>query len=278
MKQYGKFAALVVVIVGTLVWLGTAGINETKTYYKTIAEVNQMGDRAQDQRIRVAGDVEGGSIQRTSNMVEFNLVQDKLRLKVAYTGTEPLPDTFRDGAQALADGRMGRDGVFHAQKVQAKCASKYEAKPGQLRPGQAPPNTYSKIQLKDRYGKSRIAGCPPGVLSRCVCGGGSVVGKLKRKPFLILSGERAVYSVWLLVTLASGMLVYALLTGDFRLAYVAAAQQPHHADALQVRGLVGRAGRLAAVVELAALHLCGDRGFHEPAQVPRDDAVRDRAC
>jgi cytochrome c-type biogenesis protein CcmF len=49
----------------------------------------------------------------------------------------------------------------------------------------------------------------------------SVVGRIKRKPFLIVSGGRAVYSVWLLVTLASGILVYSLLTGDFRFSYVA---------------------------------------------------------
>jgi len=48
-----------------------------------------------------------------------------------------------------------------------------------------------------------------------------VVGRLKNKPFLIVSGERAVYSVWVLMTLASGILVYALMTGDFRFAYVA---------------------------------------------------------
>jgi cytochrome c-type biogenesis protein CcmF len=50
----------------------------------------------------------------------------------------------------------------------------------------------------------------------------SVVGRLKKNSFLIVSGQRAVYSVWLLVTVAAGLLVYSLLTGDFRLAYVAA--------------------------------------------------------
>ena len=60
-------------------------------------------------------------------------------MTVAYAGTDPLPDTFRDGAQALADGRLDPDGVFRAGKIQAKCASKYEAKPGQM-PGQAPSN------------------------------------------------------------------------------------------------------------------------------------------
>jgi cytochrome c-type biogenesis protein CcmF len=49
-----------------------------------------------------------------------------------------------------------------------------------------------------------------------------VVGRLRNKPFLLVSGQRAVYSVWALITLASGILVYALMTGDFRFAYVAA--------------------------------------------------------
>jgi cytochrome c-type biogenesis protein CcmF len=48
-----------------------------------------------------------------------------------------------------------------------------------------------------------------------------VVGRLKRKPLLLVSGQRAVYAVWALVTLASGILVAALLTGDFRFSYVA---------------------------------------------------------
>jgi cytochrome c-type biogenesis protein CcmF len=49
----------------------------------------------------------------------------------------------------------------------------------------------------------------------------SVVGRLKHKPFLIVSGARAVYAVWALVTIASGILVYAIMTGDFHFAYVA---------------------------------------------------------
>jgi cytochrome c-type biogenesis protein CcmF len=47
------------------------------------------------------------------------------------------------------------------------------------------------------------------------------IGGARHKPFLVVSGRRAVYSVWVLVTLASGILVYSLMTGDFRFAYVA---------------------------------------------------------
>jgi len=139
MKRYGKFAALMAIVVVVLVWLATAGITENKTYYKTVAELDQMGDRALGQRVRVGGDVETGSIQHVGNQVRFVLVQDKLKLPVIYASTDPLPDTFRDGAQALADGKLDKDHVFHAAKIQAKCASKYEAKPG-TPPGQYAPN------------------------------------------------------------------------------------------------------------------------------------------
>jgi cytochrome c-type biogenesis protein CcmE len=140
MKKYGKFAALVILIVGTLIWIATSSMSANQTYYKTISELGQMGARSMDQKVRVGGDIQKGSIQqRGGQNVDFILVQKDaskpeqtpLFLKVSYSGRDPLPDTFRDGAQALADGRMGADGVFHASKIQAKCASKYATKPGQ---------------------------------------------------------------------------------------------------------------------------------------------------
>jgi cytochrome c-type biogenesis protein CcmE len=139
MKKYGKFAVLVVLIVGTLIWIATSSMADTQTYYKTIAELGQMGSRSMDQKVRVGGDVQKGSIQHQGQAVDFTLVQADpakpeqapLYLRVVYSGRDPLPDTFRDGAQALADGKMGPDGVFHASKIQAKCASKYATKPGQ---------------------------------------------------------------------------------------------------------------------------------------------------
>src|SRR5579875_532538 len=49
----------------------------------------------------------------------------------------------------------------------------------------------------------------------------SVAGRIRRKPFLVVSGARAVYAIWLLITIGSAILVYAMMTGDFRFAYVA---------------------------------------------------------
>jgi cytochrome c-type biogenesis protein CcmF len=50
----------------------------------------------------------------------------------------------------------------------------------------------------------------------------AIIGKYARRPFLIVSAERAVYAVWALLTTASAILITLLLQGDYRLAYVAA--------------------------------------------------------
>ncbi|HEX3879901.1 MAG TPA: cytochrome c maturation protein CcmE [Bryobacteraceae bacterium] len=134
MKKYGKFVALAAVVVATVVWLAASGMSGNQTYYKSIAELGKMGHDGFGKRVRVGGDIESGSIQRAGHEVHFVLKQDNLKLNVAYTGSDPLPDSFRDGAQALADGKLDPDGVFRAAQIQAKCASKYEAKV----PGTAP--------------------------------------------------------------------------------------------------------------------------------------------
>src|SRR5436190_12355122 len=49
----------------------------------------------------------------------------------------------------------------------------------------------------------------------------SVTGALRKNLFLIAASQRSVYIVWLLITTASGILLYSIITGDFRLQYVA---------------------------------------------------------
>ena len=129
MCNHLKFGLLSVAIVGTLGWLAYGGIGETATYYKEVKEINQMGSKGVDKRLRVGCDVLENSIRREGGEVRFTLVQNDLKLQVIYNGTDPLPDTFKDGSMALVDGKLGSDGVFRANKLQAKCASKYEAKP-----------------------------------------------------------------------------------------------------------------------------------------------------
>jgi cytochrome c-type biogenesis protein CcmE len=129
MNNYLKFGLLSAVIIGVLGWLAAGGVSESATYYKEIKELQQMGADALDKRLRVGGDVTSDEVRKEGRNVYFTIAQNDLRLQVVYTGIDPLPDTFKPGAQALADGRLGADGKFYATKIQAKCASKYEAKP-----------------------------------------------------------------------------------------------------------------------------------------------------
>src|SRR5207302_3636966 len=123
--KFLKFGSAMVVIVLALGYLSYTGVQESKSYYVTIKELRGMGDGAYTKRLRVAGNVLPGSIKRSGTNVNFALTENDQVLNVVYAGTEPPPDTFKDNAQALAEGSFGHDGVFHAKQIQAKCASKY---------------------------------------------------------------------------------------------------------------------------------------------------------
>lgn len=135
------------IIVGTIGWLAYSGYDHNKSYYVTIAELGGMGDKAYHSQLRVEGFVQPGSIEHDGPHVTFILNEFESHspkapggrlLKVVYKGSEPPPDTFKDDSQALAEGSYGRDGVFHATVLQAKCASKYApAQPGS-QPGATP--------------------------------------------------------------------------------------------------------------------------------------------
>src|SRR5437763_9112356 len=130
MKRQAKFGVGIGIIVIALAFLAWLGYGESKIYYHTIAELQTLSGSARTQRMRVAGTVQDGSIRHLSGRVDFVLRGEGKTLPVSYIGTDPLPDTFKDKAQALVEGRPGADGRFVAEHVQAKCASKYEAAPG----------------------------------------------------------------------------------------------------------------------------------------------------
>jgi cytochrome c-type biogenesis protein CcmE len=122
-----RITAAVVVILGTIAYLAVTAVQANKSYYVTISELQAMGNKAYTRHLRVAGDVAPNSIQRNGTNAHFVLSEQGHTLQVSYQGIEPPPDTFKDGSQALAMGTYGRDGVFHATELQAKCASKYAA-------------------------------------------------------------------------------------------------------------------------------------------------------
>jgi cytochrome c-type biogenesis protein CcmE len=147
-KTYLKFGSATVVILFLLGYLAYTGVQDSKSYYVTISELHKMGNGAYSKRLRVAGNVQPGSIKRTGTHVQFNLMEQDQLLSVDYSGVEAPPDTFKDDSQALADGSFGRDGVFHAKQLQAKCASKYAPQPGGTPANGTPASTTSKTLPK----------------------------------------------------------------------------------------------------------------------------------
>jgi len=127
-SRYVRFGAAISIIVVSLAYLAYTGVEQSKSYYVTIKELRTMDDSRHAKRLRVAGDVQPGSIKRQGTQVEFVLVEEGQTLPVIYKGTEAPPDTFKDDSQALVEGRFDRDGVFRANHLQAKCASKYDPK------------------------------------------------------------------------------------------------------------------------------------------------------
>jgi cytochrome c-type biogenesis protein CcmE len=155
--KFLKFGGATAIILVSLAYLAYTGVQQSKSYYVTIKELQRMGDSAYTKRLRVAGNVQPGSIRRNGTKVDFVLVENDKLLAVAYSGTEPPPDTFKDNAQALAEGSFGRDGVFHAKALQAKCASKYAPQPPGTPANGATPSQPGK-SITEVQGDARSAG------------------------------------------------------------------------------------------------------------------------
>ncbi len=129
MKARVKFIIGSAIIVVTLLALAYVGYTQSKTYYHTISELSTLHGSALHQRMRVSGDVMAGSIEHLDGRIKFVLEENGKQLPVSYVGSDPLPDTFKDGSQALVEGHLTSQGKFVAEQVQAKCASKYQAAP-----------------------------------------------------------------------------------------------------------------------------------------------------
>jgi cytochrome c-type biogenesis protein CcmE len=74
---------------------------------------------------RLGGLVEAGSLRRSPNSLTVHFVVTDLakKIPVAYTGL--LPDLFTEGKGVVAQGKLGADGVFHAEQVLAKHDENY---------------------------------------------------------------------------------------------------------------------------------------------------------
>lgn len=120
-----KFAILIaaaaLIVFG---WL-TIGTEEEEVPYVSIAELQEHQDTWKQQRFRLGGLVEAGSIVYSADRlsVDFVMVQGDKGLPVHYSGL--TPDLFKDDAEVIIEGEY-RNGVLLADNLMTKCASRYE--------------------------------------------------------------------------------------------------------------------------------------------------------
>ena len=138
MKPRAKFLVGGAVVLGAAGYLMASSITRTATYYLTPSELasHVTADPSFYRTgVKVGARVVPGSIVREPGGREtrFRMTDGRVTYAVDYRGI--TPDTFTDSVDVVVEGRLGRDGVFRATTLLAKCASRYEDAPARPRAG-----------------------------------------------------------------------------------------------------------------------------------------------
>jgi cytochrome c-type biogenesis protein CcmE len=97
-------------------------LNENLVFFYSPTMVVEKKPAA-DQRFRIGGLVEAGSVEKAGGQASFRLTDGEHTIRVVYAGA--LPDLFREGQGIVADGALSREGVFQAREVLAKHDENY---------------------------------------------------------------------------------------------------------------------------------------------------------
>lgn len=113
------------ILVGAVGYLTYAGIQAGGSYYMQV-DAFVADPSYHDQRVRLHGKVGAADLVMDRDKLDasFHLLGETEKVSVAYHGV--LPDLFKANCDVVVEGRLGPDGVFKADQVLTKCASKYE--------------------------------------------------------------------------------------------------------------------------------------------------------
>lgn len=129
----GRWAIVVAValVLGGLALLAFGSIGNALVYYLTPGELEERGERAVGETVRLGGLVEPGSVERFADRMAFVLTDGDADIRVTTTS---LPTaSFREGAGAVVEGSLTGSGVFEATRVIVKHDENYVApSPGEL--------------------------------------------------------------------------------------------------------------------------------------------------
>jgi cytochrome c-type biogenesis protein CcmE len=116
--------AIAGVAVVAAVLLAMLGLKDRAAYFYTPAEI-AAGKATPGEAVRLGGMVEKGSIEHLPDgvTIRFRVGDGKAEVPVLFRGI--VPDLFREGSGAVAEGRMSADGTFVADNILAKHDERY---------------------------------------------------------------------------------------------------------------------------------------------------------
>ena len=122
-----KFLIGGLIIVLAIAYLAYTGLENSTTYYYTVSELMEQTGITDGENVKVNGRVVGGSVEQDTEerILRFTIidVEGEKSLPVVYQGV--VPDTFTPGSEVVLEGYLDSAGVFQANNILAKCASKY---------------------------------------------------------------------------------------------------------------------------------------------------------
>lgn len=123
-RRRGPLLLVGLVVLLAIIGLSLSVFKRSVVYYHTPTEAMTLVG----EKIRLSGKVKPGTIRFdvAQGVVTFVVSDGRQDVTVKYTG--PAPDTLKDDADAVAEGRMGQDGTFAASTVFARCPSKFTEK------------------------------------------------------------------------------------------------------------------------------------------------------
>ena len=113
---------LCVVALGVATALVLTAFQKNLVFFFTPSQV-AANEAPSGRTFRIGGMVVAGSLKREGVEVRFAVTDTAKTIPVVYRGA--LPDLFREGKGVVAQGELGRDGVFHAREVLAKHDENY---------------------------------------------------------------------------------------------------------------------------------------------------------
>jgi cytochrome c-type biogenesis protein CcmE len=132
-----KLAVGTCIVLGAIAYLAVAGAKQSLVYHMSVDQFLADG-QYRTQRVRLAGTVSTKQfLSDPGNLTASFLLTGKLtNVLVQYHGV--IPGLFQAGRDVVIEGQLNTQGVFVADVLMTKCASKYESKLNMPRTNAAP--------------------------------------------------------------------------------------------------------------------------------------------